>query len=66
MLGRPHLLLGKYRGPAISFSEGGGQLWAALCGDESDIGIDVAEADEFQQEDTPSTVSFIHKSFNMP
>ena len=48
-LGRPHLLLGKYRGPAISFSEGGGKLWAALCGDESDIGIDVAEADEFQR-----------------
>ena len=47
LLGRPHLLLGKYRGPAISFSEGGGHLWAALCGDESDIGIDVAGTDEF-------------------
>jgi phosphopantetheinyl transferase len=46
-LGKPHLLLGEYRGPAISFSEGGGRAWAALCGDESDIGIDVAEADEF-------------------
>jgi hypothetical protein len=42
LLGRPHLLLGRYLGPAISFSEGGGHLWAALCGDESDIGIDVA------------------------
>jgi len=41
LLGRPHLLLGEYRGPAISFSEGGGKVWAALCGDESDIGIDV-------------------------
>jgi len=49
-LGRPHLLLGEYGGPAISFSEGGGKVWAALCGDESDIGIDVAGADEFQKE----------------
>ena len=47
-LGKPHLLLGEHRGPAISFSEGGGAVWAALCGDESDIGIDVAEIDEFQ------------------
>jgi hypothetical protein len=46
-LGRPHLLLGKYHGPAISFSEGGGKIWAAICGDESDIGIDVAETSEF-------------------
>jgi hypothetical protein len=46
-LGRPHLLLGEYRGPAISFSEGGGKVWAALCGDASDIGIDVAGSDEF-------------------
>ena len=50
LLGRPHLLLGEYRGPAISFSEGGGKVWAALCGDESDIGIDVAGTDEFQRE----------------
>ena len=41
-------MLGEYRGPAISFSEGGGSVWAAICGDESDIGIDVAETDEFQ------------------
>ena len=47
-LGRPHLLLGEVRGPAVSFSEGGGKIWAALCGDGSDIGIDVAAADEFQ------------------
>lgn len=47
-LGKPHLMLGQCRGPAISFSEGGGAVWAALCGDESDIGIDVAETDEFQ------------------
>jgi len=50
LLDKPHLLLGKYRGPAISFSEGGGKVWAALCGDESDIGIDVAGTDEFQRE----------------
>lgn len=49
-LGKPHLLLGEYQGPAISFSEGGGKVWAALCGDESDIGIDVAGADEFPRE----------------
>ncbi|MGM0668388.1 MAG: 4'-phosphopantetheinyl transferase family protein [Gemmatimonadota bacterium] len=47
-LGKPHLLWGEWRGPAISFSEGGGAVWAALCGDVSDIGIDVAETDEFQ------------------
>jgi len=47
-LGKPYLLLGEYRGPAISFSQGGGAVWAALCEDESDIGIDVAEADDFQ------------------
>jgi hypothetical protein len=46
-LGRPHLLLGEYRGPAISFSEGGGKVWGALSGDASDIGIDVAGSDEF-------------------
>jgi len=50
LFGRPHLLLGDYRGPALSFSEGGGKVWAALCGDESDIGIDVAGPDEFQRE----------------
>ena len=46
-LGRPQLLLGEYRGPAISFSDSGGKVWAALCGDDSDIGIDVAGTDEF-------------------
>ena len=48
LLGKPHLMVGDNRGPAISFSTGGGNIWAALCGDESDIGIDVAGADEFQ------------------
>lgn len=50
LLGRPHLLLGEYPGPAISFSESGGKVWAALCGDGADIGIDVAGTDEFQGE----------------
>ena len=50
LLGRPHLLVGDVLGPAISFSEGGGNIWAALCGDGFDIGIDVAAADEFQGE----------------
>jgi hypothetical protein len=49
-LGRPQLLLGECEGPAISFSEGGGKIWAALCGDGTDIGIDVAVTDEFQGE----------------
>jgi phosphopantetheinyl transferase (holo-ACP synthase) len=49
-LGKPHLLLGAQRGPAISFSECGGKVWAALCGDESDVGIDVAKAVEFRGE----------------
>jgi len=50
LLGRPHLLLGDDRGPAISFSKDGGSLWAALCGDESDIGIDAAGTDDFNGE----------------
>jgi len=49
-LGRPQLLLGECEGPAISFSEGGGKIWAALCGDTSDIGIDAAGTDEFPKE----------------
>ena len=49
-LGRPRLLLGENEGPAISFSEGGGKIWAALCGDASDIGIDAAGTDDFPKE----------------
>jgi phosphopantetheinyl transferase (holo-ACP synthase) len=49
-LGRPQLLLGDCEGPAISFSEGGGKTWAALCGDTSKIGIDAAGTDEFPKE----------------
>jgi phosphopantetheinyl transferase len=48
-LGRPHLLLGEHRGPAISFSTTGEEVWAALCGDESEIGIDVAGSAEFRE-----------------
>ena len=48
-LGKPGLLSGAERGPAISFSEGGGRLWAALSGDvDFEIGIDVAGFQEFQ------------------
>ncbi|MFA5906315.1 MAG: 4'-phosphopantetheinyl transferase superfamily protein [Desulfobacula sp.] len=47
-LGRPQLLLGEHQGPAISFCESGQNVWAALCGDACDIGIDVAESHEFQ------------------
>jgi hypothetical protein len=49
-LGRPQLQVGEYQGPAISFSEAGGKLWAALCKDGSDIGIDAAGTDEFRGE----------------
>lgn len=47
-LGRPQLLLGEDQGPAVSFCEGGQNVWAALCGDACDIGIDVAESHEFR------------------
>ena len=60
MLGRPHLLLGEHPGPAISFSTAGEDVWAALCGDESDIGIDVAGSAEFQ-EGYP-----VHRVFHAP
>lgn len=50
LLGRHYLLLGEMQGPAISFSQSGGKVWAALCVDASAIGIDVAAADEFQGE----------------
>lgn len=60
-LGRPHLLLGECPGPAISFSEGGGKLWAALCGDDSDIGIDVVVPDEFQKDYPFHRVFHLHE-----
>ena len=47
-LGKPFLLSGEQRGPAISFSQGGAKLWAALCAGNSDIGIDVADREEFR------------------
>ena len=48
-LGRPQFRLGEHRGPAISFSTAGEEIWAALCGDGSDIGIDVAGSAEFHE-----------------
>ena len=48
-LGRPRLLMGEHAGPSISFSRAGNEIWAALSGDESDIGIDVAESAEFRE-----------------
>jgi hypothetical protein len=45
-LGRPYLLLGEKQGPSLSFSHGGGRLWAALCG-KGGVGIDVAYPEEF-------------------
>ncbi|MDZ7667476.1 MAG: 4'-phosphopantetheinyl transferase superfamily protein [Desulfotignum sp.] len=47
-LGRPQLLVGGHQGPAISFCESGKNVWAALCEDDCDIGIDVAQHHEFQ------------------
>lgn len=49
-LGKPCLQVAGFRGPAVSFSECGGKVWAALSGDESEIGIDVAGADEFPKD----------------
>jgi hypothetical protein len=45
-LGSPYLLLEGKQGPALSFSHGGGRLWAAVCGRGS-VGIDVAYREEF-------------------
>lgn len=53
-LGRPHLLSREHRCPSISFSEGGGKVWAALCAGEAEVGIDVARGDEF-----PGTYPFL-------
>ncbi|MBE0616333.1 MAG: 4'-phosphopantetheinyl transferase superfamily protein, partial [Proteobacteria bacterium] len=57
-LGRPYLLSGGCRRSSVSFSEGGGKLWAALCGEEADVGIDAAASDEF-----PETYPF-HRVFH--
>lgn len=45
-LGRPCLLLGDEQEPSLSFSHGGGRLWAAMSGTGS-VGIDVAYPEEF-------------------
>lgn len=57
-LGRPHLLAGEGHGSSISFSEGAGSLWAALCAEGAEVGIDVAGSDEF-----PGTYPF-HRVFH--
>src|SRR3972149_4100027 len=41
-LGRPHLLLGEHRGPAISFSTAGGGDWSAPPGGGWGVGVRVA------------------------
>ncbi len=48
LLGKPRLMRGAEQGPAISFSTCGSELWAALSGDASEIGIDVAASSEFR------------------
>jgi len=48
LLGRPHLLVGGRLGPAISFCQGEGNIFAGLCADGSDMGIDAAHPREFQ------------------
>ena len=45
-LGEPYLLLGGRQGPSLSFSRGGGRLWAAL-GSQWPVGIDVADPEDF-------------------
>lgn len=59
-LGNPQLLLGDRQGPAVSFSEGGGKVWAALCGDAFGVGIDVAGFEEFQG------AYPVHRAFQRP
>lgn len=44
-LGAPILLLGNEQGPYLSFSHGGGRLWAAMS--RKGVGIDVAYPEEF-------------------
>lgn len=46
-MGRPILLLGKRRGPAVSFSHLGLKTWAALAVGECAVGIDAACGSEF-------------------
>jgi hypothetical protein len=46
-LGQPHLLLGGKPGPAVSFSQSGGCLWAALA-PVGQVGVDAALPSEFE------------------
>jgi len=63
-LGKPHLMLGAHRGPAISFSEGGGKVWAALCG-MSPMWASTWQRPPNSGENTPFTGSLMHKSFSL-
>ncbi|MFC1859505.1 4'-phosphopantetheinyl transferase superfamily protein [Thermodesulfobacteriota bacterium] len=45
--GQPIILLGEKVDPCVSFSYGPRKLWAALCDDGFDVGIDAAGAGEF-------------------
>lgn len=45
-LGRPVLFLGETQGPALSFSHGGGRIWAAMSAGGG-VGIDLAGPEEF-------------------
>jgi phosphopantetheinyl transferase (holo-ACP synthase) len=47
-LGCPGLVRGEHAGPSVSFSRAGEEVWAALAGDGSDVGIDVAGNAEFR------------------
>lgn len=46
-LGKPYLRGAPPPAPAISFSQGGGRLWAALGGAASGLGLDAASSREF-------------------
>ncbi len=47
-LGCPRLVREEHAGPSVSFSRAGEEVWAALAGDGSEIGIDVAGSAEFR------------------
>ena len=65
-LGRPQLLLGECEGPSISFSECGGKIWAALCGDCDMLSVSMRQGQMNFQQNTLFTGCSIRKSFNMP
>ncbi len=46
-LGRPELYIGEEKGPAISFSYSSDTIWAVICAAVAGLGIDAADASEF-------------------